>query len=309
MDIFSQQITPKTLTTQVGSSEQVAGIRQFRLDDGPQKGGRLIQVRNAAGLCVDLLPDRCLDIGQVWAKGIPFAWLGPWGLPSKGSGVSMDTALGGLMATCGFDHIRQPVHHAGHDYPLHGNMALTPCKALNVHDVPDQGGDMTIEATTYATAPDGAGYTLKRRITIPFERNEIRLEDEITTTPASPVFGLYHINLGFPLIGKDTNVTVNGASMNACLTPVDSPVQISPAPSEEYTVSIDNTTARVGLDVLCNGSELPWLQTYRRAEDGMNLFCIEPVTHDRKPRSELLGQSAQETKSSQKISLQFLFRS
>ena len=305
MDLFGQQITPETLTTRVGSPEQIASIRQFRLDDGPQKGGRLIQVRNAAGLCVELLPDRCLDIGQVWLKGVPFAWMGPWHLPSKGAGVSMDTALGGLMATCGFDHIRQPVRHGGYDYPLHGNMALTPCEALNILADPAQGNDTIIEATTRAHSPDGAEYTLKRRITVPFESNEIWLEDRITTAPASSVFGLYHINLGFPLISNDTNVTVNGTSLNDRLNPAAPHVQIAPAPAGIYTVSIDNATA--GMDVLCNGSELPWLQTYRRGEDGMNLFCIEPVTHDRKSRSELLEKGVQKT--NRNVNLRFLFRS
>ena len=305
MDIFGHQIPPDALAAQIGSPEQLAGIRQFRLDDGPQKGGRLIQIRNAAGLCVELLPDRCLDIGQVWLRGVPFAWLGPWGLPSKGAGISMDNALGGLMATCGFDHIRQPVTHAGHDYPLHGNMALTPCETVDMHPAPAPGGDFVVEATTRAQAPDGARYTLNRRITVPYDRNEIGLEDRITTAPASPVFALYHINLGFPLIGKDTTVTLNGASISDRLDP-DPHVQISPVPAQPNTICVQNGSS--GLNILCDGADLGWLQTYRRADTGMNLFCIEPVTHDRKPRAELLGHTVPQTKSGRNVTLRFTFR-
>jgi len=35
-------------------------------------------------------------------------------------------------------------------------------------------------------------------------------------------------------------------------------------------------------------TQLPWLQTYLRAQDGIKLFRVEPATHDRKPRAELL---------------------
>jgi len=149
------------------------GIWQTRRKDGPQKGGRLVQIRNASGSCVELLPDRCLDIGQVWLHGVPFAWMGPWGLPSKGAGVSMDTALGGLMATCGFDHIRQPVRHAGHAYPLHGTMALTPCQILRLHPARPPLGDFVVEAVSHALAPEGVEYTLTRRISLPYSGNEI----------------------------------------------------------------------------------------------------------------------------------------
>lgn len=38
----------------------------------------------------------------------PFAWMGQPDLPSANRGETLDTALGGLIATCGFDHVRQP---------------------------------------------------------------------------------------------------------------------------------------------------------------------------------------------------------
>jgi len=285
------------------ASENI-GIWQTPRKDGPQKGGRLVQIRNASGLCVELLPDRCLDIGQVWLHGVPFGWMGPWGLPSKGDGVSMDTALGGLMATCGFDHIRQPVRHAGHAYPLHGNMALTPCQTLKLDPARPLGGDFVVEAVTHARAPNGAEYTLTRRITVPYSGNEITLQDQITTTPASPIFALYHINLGDTLIGADTHVSLNADDLTDRLLPAP-PVQIGPARAGRNIAKIQN--GATALTVLFEGQELPWLQTYRRAEADINLFCIEPVSHDRKPRAELLHDAGATTPSSRRFSLRFSF--
>ena len=280
------------------------GIWQTPRKDGPQKGGRLVQIRNASGLCVELLPDRCLDIGQVWLHGVPFGWMGPWGLPSKGTGVSMDTALGGLMATCGFDHIRQPVRHAGHAYPLHGNMALTPCQTLRLPKARSPVEDFVVEAVTHAQAPDGAEFTLTRRITVPYSGNEISLQDQVTTTPASPIFALYHINLADTLIGADTHVSLNADDLTDRLLPAP-PVQIGPASTGMNIAKVQN--GATAMTVSFNGQNLPWLQTYRRAEADMNLFCIEPVSHDRKPRAELLQDSGEATSSCRRFSLRFSF--
>ena len=190
----------------------------MRFDGGPEAGTRLIQIRNTTGLCVELLPDRCLDIGQVWQNGYPFAWMGPGGLPTSAPGVTMDNALGGLMATCGFDHIRQPVSHDSHAYPLHGTMALKPAGEVSVHQIGS--GAKTIfvaEAEVVQVSPNGATYRLNRRISVPIAQNTISLEDVVTVTPSAPIFALYHINLGFPLISPSTQVSCEGAPSNDML--------------------------------------------------------------------------------------------
>ncbi len=289
----------------MAAPQHEAGIWQTTRKDGPQKGGRLIQIRNATGLCVELLPDRCLDIGQVWLHDLPFAWMGPWGLPSKGAGVSMDNALGGLMATCGFDHIRQPVTHAGHDYPLHGTMALTPCTDLTVHQATQSGGDFIVEATTHARAPDGAQYTLNRRLIVPLERNEISLEDRVSTTPTSPVFALYHVNTGASLIGEGTCVTLNNKRISDHLA-AEPQVQVVSTPDCNNAVKIVSPKGAV-LELQYDGAQLPWLQTYRRAQEDVNLFCLEPVSHDRIPRAELLATNSTPTPLEQSFSLRFSF--
>lgn len=78
----------------VGDPSQIASVRHLRMDDGQAAGERLIEVRNAAGLCVNLLPDRCLDLGQVWLNGVPFAWMGQPDLPSAGQGRDTGYRLG-----------------------------------------------------------------------------------------------------------------------------------------------------------------------------------------------------------------------
>ena len=98
-------------------------LRTLRFDGGTEDGARLIEVENAAGLSIDLLPDRCLHVGIVRYRGVPFGWIGENGLAPARLG-EMDQALGGLLCTCGFDHIRQPANDGLRHLPLHGSMSL-----------------------------------------------------------------------------------------------------------------------------------------------------------------------------------------
>ena len=287
--IFRTAARPEDLRALVGDPAQIAGIRRMRFDDGPETGSRLIQIRNAAGLCVELLPDRCLDIGQVWLAGIPLAWVGPNGLPPGSSGLTLDAALGGLMVTCGFDHVRQPETHDGRHYPLHGSMALRAARVIMAGSV-GCGADaaFAVEAEVCQSSLMQPTFRLRRRITVPFAENRIAVDDHVSVSDAAPVFALYHVNLGFPLIGASTRVFCAGKDRPDLLAP-EPQTRVEAAPADSYSIRVE--AGCVALEMAIDGRQLPWLQTHRRAETGLNLFCIEPVTHDRKPRAALLGEA------------------
>src|SRR5690606_40079226 len=59
--------------------QQLAGVREYVLSDGPGRGVRAMRVYNAAGLELEILADRALDIGRAAWKGIPRAWSPPPG--------------------------------------------------------------------------------------------------------------------------------------------------------------------------------------------------------------------------------------
>lgn len=265
-----------------------AALRQLRLDGGPADGSRLIEVANAAGLTVDLLPDRCLDLGQVRLNGLPFAWVGPNGLAPAAPG-EMDQALGGLMCTCGFDHIRQPEAQGGRRYPLHGSMSLRRAQVEAACVGPD--GSAEIRARVAHGIAGGASWTLLRRITIPADRAEIAIEDEVALrSPADGdrVMALYHVNLGPPLVGPDTVVTVAGQPRPDL--PGSAPGTFcEPAPPGATVVEVGRGIgdARVLFRLEAAADQLPWLQFHRRIAPDGGLFCVEPATHDRRPRTEL----------------------
>ncbi|MBV1867766.1 MAG: DUF4432 family protein [Marinosulfonomonas sp.] len=304
---IGHDLTQGQLADLLGDPTQIAGIRQMRFDSGPEAGTRLIQIRNATGLCVELLPDRCLDIGQVWQNGYPFAWMGPNGLPTWREGLTMEDALGGLMATCGFDHIRQPVTHDGHAYPLHGTMALKPAGDVSVRQTGSGPDAMFVaQAEVVQASPNGATYRLNRRISVPIAQNTILLEDVITVTPHAPILALYHINLGFPLISPSTQVSCNGTPRNDMLEG-DPQTRIHGPLSGPNIVRVADGLpgSDSAIEISTDSKNLPWLQTHRRAEPGSNLFCVEPVTHDRKPRAELLQNGEDQDQERREFAIKF----
>ena len=262
-------------------------LRSLRFDGGPEDGARLIEVENAAGLSVDLLPDRCLDLGLVRYRGVPFGWIGQNGLAPARPG-EMDQALGGLLCTCGFDHIRQPVTEGARNFPLHGSMSLRRARVTAAHLLDD--GSAEIRATVAHGTLAGQSWRLDRRVTVPPDRAEIHVEDRVAAQgqgEVTPIMALYHVNLGAPLIGPRTRVEV-AARLRPDLPGTADFTTCEPAAAGGSAVGVSDGGAdpRLRFRLWFEAQSLPWLQFHRRANGG--LFCIEPATHDRRPRAELL---------------------
>lgn len=265
------------------------GLRTLRFDGGPEDGARLIQIRNAVGLAVDLLPDRCLDIGEVSLAGAAMAWVGANGIPRAGTG-QMDSALGGLMCTCGFDHIRQPEIWQGRTMPLHGTMALRPTVVAGLRETAE---GFEVRADARHGSLSGQSWHLARRVFVPRHRAEIVIEDRVQARAAgevTPIMALYHVNLGGSLAAETARVTVAGR-LRPDLPGGTDTTFAEAAGTGAYAVRVEaaEPDPRLRLLLLADGAQLPWLQFHRRANRETGLFCIEPATHDRLPRATLLA--------------------
>lgn len=297
--LFGESMTDEEIAARVPNLDALAGVRHLRVGEGPARGTPIIEVHNGGGLVIELLPDRCCDLGTVWCRGIPFGWTGPAGLPSPALTRNMDRALGGLLATCGFDHVRQDETDGALAYPLHGSMALQPARVLSAtRRWCGASRAVVVEAEVTRFSLKEGGMRLRRRIVVPVGGTGLRIEDEVVPLVApAPVMALYHVNLGHPLIAEDTACRVSGASDGdgERTVPLDrAGVAVLPLAHGPARIAVVRETAglHAGLVLSFDGAALPYLQTYRRPEPGLNLFCLEPVTHDRLPRAELRRRGA-----------------
>lgn len=87
---------------------RIASVSAIVFDDPQRRGVRALQVRNAIGLGLTLIPKRGLDASELLYGGMPLTWYGPGNAaPSSNLDQSVDafnrTFFGGLVATCEMD--------------------------------------------------------------------------------------------------------------------------------------------------------------------------------------------------------------
>ncbi len=286
--LFGQAFTKQELGRIFPDLMQVAGFKKLTVDDGTGRGMRLLQIDSGGGLRIDLLPDRCCDIGQVWCDNIPFGWISPMGT-SAPHAIGENNTLSGLMATCGFDHIRQPETDEGRSFPLHGNMMNLPGEIIATDTVWDSDECLfRVKAEVTQFSLNHGAIRLQRHIYVPLGGRSLVISDRATVLSGNlPVMAMYHINLGFPAVTSTSKVSLNGSDISReSLAENNIKVRPSGAAVSEVELSA-GTDAGARFRLKYDGRKLPFLQTLRNADQGINVLCIEPATHDRLPRTEL----------------------
>ena len=209
----------------VGDLRQWGGTRLVTLEDGAERGVRVVEVSTAAGLDFGVVVDRALDIGWFRWRGRSCAWLsptgftGPWYREPDGMGFLRSFA-GGLLATCGLDHILFPQvdAHDTYDYPgrsetsygLHGRVSSTP--GILRHHGTSWEGD-TAAARSWKATCGRPGRSPRTSCSAAGSRRrstgmDVLIEDEVTNEGHHPTphMYLYHMNLGAPLLESGTEL-------------------------------------------------------------------------------------------------------
>jgi hypothetical protein len=190
----------------IPNADQLATAVASVVSDGPAAGARAVEVRVWDGIDLRLLPDRGLDIGGAWFRGVPLAWVsqtGEQGPPSPESLVdrtSWGAAWGGgLLTTCGLSNVGEP----SEGYGLHGTYTARAAADLKLERT-------TSDVTVTATVPDPP-FELSRRIVTAVGEGAVRIDDRVVNvsqwTAAAPL--LYHVNIGVPLWDGDAYLETN----------------------------------------------------------------------------------------------------
>lgn len=216
MSIFWQKAFAKdTLARYLSTTAAATGLRPFVYDAGRVRGMRGIDGWTGSGLHFTLWPDRALDIGPVWFKGIPIAWQHPGlGAPQfyEPSGLGwLRTFGGGLLTTCGLDHIGVPDEYQGQSFGLHGRIAHTPAENLRVwQEWQGETYVLAVEGEVRQAVLFGENLVLHRRIETQLGSQSLRISDRVVNEGHQPTSLnlLYHCNLGFPLVSPSSRLII-----------------------------------------------------------------------------------------------------
>ncbi len=293
----------------------IADIRLVANEDGPGRGQRLLLLRNAAGLQLDIAVDRGFDIASLSHRGINLGWYGPNRLANPGSttedgGRGMLRSFDGFLVTCGLDHFGVSAegsaehfiypHRPSVHYPFHGRIALQGAQLVG-HSLDMDAAEPVLwcEGVVRQTVLFGEVLVLKRRIELPVFGQTIRIRDKIINEGYRPARHavLYHFNLGYPLLDQDSLLFGDCEAGN-----IEGFAAVPPVPADDFVelvdaialepkdgrtlVGVSNPGLGVSLAIRQTVDQLAGLTMWRCYQSGIFALGIEPHT---KPSADRLG--------------------
>lgn len=214
--LFGKKIKKADLLARVGQVEQVAGAKLCELKDGPEKGVSAILVRTGSGFSFTVLPDRGMDISAADFCGKSLCWrsatgdVAPQFFDERGL-KWLYGFFGGLLTTCGLSYCGAPGMDSNEDLGLHGRISNTPARGVAVSC--EWEGDnyvITLTGKVLETFVFGPCLCMTRTITTRMGESRLFVHDVIENLghAPSPLQYLQHINLGYPVVDKGSELLI-----------------------------------------------------------------------------------------------------
>ncbi len=203
-----QPIDPRLLATPELQASAVPSV----VADGPAAGARALDLRVLGGVDLRLLPDRGLDAGAAWFRGVPLAWLSAVGetgpLPAPREDDWARAFGGGLVTTCGLRNVGLPSEGHG----LHGEISHRRARVLASEQVDEDGPALRVRGVVREGEALGPTLELARTWTTWLGHGRVRLDDVTTNlgAAAEPAPLLYHVNLGPALWSPGATLALDG---------------------------------------------------------------------------------------------------
>jgi Domain of unknown function (DUF4432) len=162
--------------------------------DGRAAGCRAIDLRVEGGIDLRLLPDRGLDGGDAWFRGVLLGWRSPIGETAAVANDWLRSFGGGLMTTCGLLNVGVPSEGHGQ----HGDYTF---QSARVEAVEHAGDVLEVRGSIADVTALGHHLEVRRVWRTHAGEGRVELEDVVTNRgrETSPALQLYHVNLGAPL--------------------------------------------------------------------------------------------------------------
>lgn len=222
--LYGKTLARAEINALSGSLGHAACVRLMTLENGLERGIRMLEFRSGSGLRFTVLVDRAMDIADCEHNGRAIGWHSPAGFrhPSlheyEGEGgLGWMRSFSGLMITCGLDHIlfmaqtptpeytygpRETARHS-----LHGRVGTIPAHLTGYGERWE--GDrcfLWAEGVVTQGTVFGEHLELHRRIEVEVGSDEISLSDRVVNRGfyETPHMFCYHINVGHPVIEEGT---------------------------------------------------------------------------------------------------------
>jgi len=198
---------------------QAGGIETSTLDDGLGRGVRIAWVNTGTPLRYKVLIDRGLDISEAFYGPLSLAFLSLTGTtaPTRALDGGLDWLrgfYGGLVCSCGPQHVGAPETIDGIDYGLHGTHSNTPA-SVEVICQPDPAAGMDVMSITGVVRTArmfGPNVELRRTIRSVLGNPRIEIHDEFVNrgNERARHCWMLHLNFGWPLLDKGSRIVYRG---------------------------------------------------------------------------------------------------
>jgi len=297
----------------ISNHAQLGGIETSVMDNGAARGTRIAWVNTGTGLRYKVVLDRAMDIADAFYNQYGLAWLSHVGVTCKtfpDRGIDwLNTFGGGLVTTCGLNHISGPEVDDYGERGLHGPISSLPAEIESIIQPDPLAGrmEMSITGRMKQSRPLGSQLELKRTISSVIGQATIRIHDEVINrgnTPA-PHMLLYHCNFGWPLAdegteiiwvgdwespGKDTvdKIFKKGNDFHTCPIPLKAHegageevafINVTPDREDNCICGLHNRQLGVAVVLRYKKEQLPWLTNWQHWGKGEYVTGLEPGTN------------------------------
>lgn len=282
----------------IGNPAQLVTVRRVTVAEGRAKGTGIIEVKTAAGLELDILPDAGLDIGQCRYRGVNMSWMSKNGYDSPAAISPCETEFlntfpGGLLYTCGLRSAGPANRDGGEWHPLHGRYHSLSAEQVCAELMEDE---IIVRGVLRETALFGHVLEVRREIRIPAFGASVTVRDTVTNlTPKDEEFmQIYHCNFGYPLLSENARLelpedreTIPRTEFAATGLGLECGFD-KPIPGEEervffqkmrsdFTASLHNPGLGIRMTMNWSGDTLPILSQWRSMAAGDYVLGLEPT--------------------------------
>lgn len=225
MKLFGHEYSEKEVNERFGDYGIAMGYRQYSLEDGKEENIHVCELNNGAGLRLEILKSRGLDLGRCTFKELPISYRSYDGDCHPTYYETFDDGwlrsfAGGLLVTGGLSNIGLPICDKGETLPLHGRISNIPCMEFNVENVWNN-DEMYILAKGKVRESKALKYNLllTRTITMKCGENSFHIQDRVRNEGFENTehMMLYHFNIGHPILTEGSNFYSN----SKCVEPRD----------------------------------------------------------------------------------------